>query len=337
MNITLNRPLPQRSTLALAALALLAACASVPERNAALDSARSNYEIAQGQNRVVMLAPEELKRANEALRAAELAKSNGAAPTTVDHLAYMAQQRVTIAQASADSRAAQAVTAGAGAERDRMRLALRTQQADVAQRQLASAERDNTRTQQQLADSRQNNARTAAALQSSQQNNAVQAAELDKATAAAQADRDRLARRDAQVGDLQAQLRAIDARKTERGIVVTLGDMLFSTGQARLQGDGAVKMTKLAEFLKRNPNRRASIEGYTDSVGSADSNQALSDRRAHAVMDALVEQGVPSNRLSTEAFGERRPVASNDTVSGRQQNRRVEIVFGPEAGDLLLK
>ena len=323
MNTILYRSLPKRSALALAALALVAACSSVPERNAALDAARSRYEIVQGQSRVASLAPEELRRASDALRVAEEAQARRASPATVDHLAYMANQQVTIAQASADSRAAQAVTAGAGAERDRMRLAQRTQEADMTQRQLASAERDNTRTRQQLANSQQDSARTAA--------------ELDKATAAAQLDQARLARRDAEIGDLQAQLRAIDARKTERGIVVTLGDVLFSTGQSQLQGEGARKMSKLADFLKRNPERRAAIEGYTDSVGSESSNQALSDRRAHAVKDALVELGVNSGRLSTEAFGESRPVAPNDTASGRQMNRRVEILFGAQEGDLLLK
>ena len=86
-------------------------------------------------------------------------------------------------------------------------------------------------------------------------------------------------------------------------------------------------MDQLAGFMKRNPEQHASIEGYTDSVGSTVSNQALSDRRAQSVMAALVQLGVSGSQLSTQAFGEDRPVAGNDTPAGRQMNRRVEIVL----------
>ena len=331
----MNKPLNkthtlQRTALVLATLAALAACSTVPARNASLDLARNRFDAAQGQSQVVALAPDELKRASEALRVAEQAQSQGANLATVDHLAYLASQRVTIAQDTAASRAAQAVTAGASAERDRMRLAMRTQEANAAQRQLASAERTQVRSAQELAAYEQ-------ALASSERSNANKAAELAQAAAAAQADRDRLARRDAQVDDLQSQLAELNARKTERGIVVTLGDMLFDTGRAELKGDGNRTMAKLADFLSRNPQRRAVIEGYTDSVGTAAFNQDLSDRRARTVKNALQNLGVAADRLSTQAYGEDSPVADNATAAGRQQNRRVEVVFAPAAGDVLLK
>jgi outer membrane protein OmpA-like peptidoglycan-associated protein len=272
---------------------------------------------------VATLAPEELKRASEALRVAEQAKANGDSPATVDHLAYLASQRVGIAQDTAASRAAEAVTAGAAAERDRMRLALRTQEVDAAQRQLASSQQANANTSQQLASSQQANANANQQLANSQQSNAIQQAQL--------------ARRDMQVGDLQSQLRDLNARKTDRGIVVTLGDVLFATGKASLQGDSVRTMAKLADFFKRYPQRTAVIEGYTDSVGSDTSNQALSERRAQAVMAALVGQGVPATRLHSEGFGEARPAGSNDSADGRRMNRRVEVVFATEAGDAMLK
>ena len=316
----------QRSALALAAVATLvslAACTSMPERNPALDLARSRFDAAQSQPQVVSLAAEELKRAGDSLRTAEAAQKSGQSIATVDHLAYLASQQVAVAQDTAASRAAQAVTASAGAERDRMRLAQRTQEADIAKQQLASSERTNVRTAQELA--------------SAQQSNASQASQLAAAAAGAQDDQARLAQREAQVRELQVQMSALNARKTERGMVVTLGDVLFSTGQSRLQGDGDRTMDKLAEFLRRYPQRTAAIEGYTDSVGSESSNQSLSDRRANAVMDALVGLGVPGYRLRSRGFGEARPVASNDTAEGRQMNRRVELVFAPEEGDALLK
>lgn len=305
------------------ALGALGACSSMPERNVALDQAQSRYAAAQGQSQVMTLAPAELKRASEALRVAEQAKANGESMATVDHLAYLASQRIGIAQDTAASRAAEAVTAGAAAERDRMRLALRTQEVDATQRQLASSQQANASTSQQLASAQQANANASQQLASSQQSNAMQQAEL--------------ARRDSQVGDLQSQLRELNARKTDRGIVVTLGDVLFATGQSTLQGDSVRTMSKLAEFFKRYPQRTALIEGYTDSVGSDTSNQMLSERRAKAVMAALVGQGVPSASLRSEGFGEARPVGSNDSADGRRMNRRVEVVFPTEPGDAMLK
>ncbi len=323
MKTPTKQTLFRRSALALATLATLAACSSMPERNAALDLARTRLDAAQGQTQVTSLAADELKRAAEALRKAEAAHKEGQSIANVDHLAYLASQQVAVAQDTASSRAAQAVTASAGAERDRMRLALRTQEVDAAQQKLASSERSQMRTAQELA--------------SAQQSNATQAGQLAVAAAGAQDDQARLARRDAQLQDMQAQMSALNARKTERGMVVTLGDVLFSTGQSRLQGDGERTMDKLAAFLRRYPQRTAAIEGYTDSVGSESSNQALSDRRANAVMDALVGLGVPGNRLRSRGFGEASPVASNDTAEGRQMNRRVELVFAPEEGDAMLK
>lgn len=323
MKNTSTSPRLLLTAAAAGALALLAACSSAPQTNAALESARSRFNSAQATPQVATLAAPELNRAREALRVADQARSDGAPLATVDHLAYLTRQRVVIAEDTATSRAAQAVTAGAAAERDRMRLAQRTQEADTAQRKLNTAEMTNQR--------------TAAELAAAEQASARKSAELAQADAAAQAEKERLAQSNARVNDLELQLRDLNARKTDRGIVVTLGDLLFSTGQARLQPEGNRSMMKLAEFLQRNPERRAAIEGYTDSVGTNAYNQDLSDRRARAVMAALVQMGVAPNRLTTQAYGEERPVADNGTANGRQMNRRVEVVFSPMAGDMIVK
>jgi outer membrane protein OmpA-like peptidoglycan-associated protein len=275
--------------------ATLAACSTTPDPNANLVQARTRFLSAQADPQVATLAPEELKRAGEALRLTEKTWSEGGKPATVDHLAYMTGQRVSLAQATAASLAAQAVTSGAAAERDKMRLAVRTNEADMAKQQLAA----------------------------SQQSNAQKTAELAAADAAARRDGYRM-------NDLEMQLRDMNAKKTDRGIVVTLGDVLFESGKSSLQAEGARNMAKLADVFKRNPQHKASIEGFTDSVGSADYNQDLSGRRASAVMSALVNLGVPANHLSMRAHGENMPVASNDTASGRQMNRRVEIVFASQ-------
>jgi outer membrane protein OmpA-like peptidoglycan-associated protein len=131
---------------------------------------------------------------------------------------------------------------------------------------------------------------------------------------------------------LEGQLRDLNAKKTDRGMVITLGDVLFDTDRSDLKPGAARNVERLASFLKQYPQRKATIEGYTDSTGSAEHNQELSARRAQAVRAAIVSMGVGGERLNTEGFGESRPVASNDNAGGRQQNRRVEIILSDEAG-----
>lgn len=292
-----------RAVYSVTLLALVAACSSVPERNTALESARSQFNEARNDAQITSQAPDELKRAGEALRTTDQARSNGESTANIDHLAYLTSQRVVIARETAASRAAQAVTASAAAERDRLRLDARTNEVNVAQQQLAVSE----------------------------QNNAQKTADLAAAEANAVRSQARVARQDQRVDDLEAQvgaqLRELNAVKTERGMVVTLGDVLFNSGKAELLPDGGKNIAKLAEFFRRYPDRTATIDGYTDSVGNANANFTLSERRANAVMSALVNQGVAANRLTMRGHGAEKPTADNGTPAGRQMNRRVEVVF----------
>lgn len=127
--------------------------------------------------------------------------------------------------------------------------------------------------------------------------------------------------------DLQRQIEVLQAEATERGIVLTLGDVLFTTGSAELQPGGYDNLNRLVDFLNQYPDRDALIEGHTDNVGSAESNERLSQQRADAVRAYLTRRGIDGVRLSTWGMGEAQPVATNDTAAGRQQNRRVEIVI----------
>lgn len=296
------------TTLAIVAV-MLGACSSMPDRNAALDQARSRFNLAQGDSQVAALAPDELSRAGESLRVADKAWTDGNSPVTVDHLAYMANQRVTIAQETASSKASQTIVANAGAERDRMRLESRTMEAESAKRDLNVSEQNSAMKSNQLANASASATATAAATALREQESAMRNA--------------------AAINDLQTQLSELNAKKTDRGMVVTLGDVLFATGDAKLLAAGSNSMVKLAEAFKSNPQRKATIEGYTDSVGAPNANYTLSERRASSVMTALTNLGVPSDRLSTRAHGEESPVADNGTAVGRQMNRRVEIVFAP--------
>lgn len=129
---------------------------------------------------------------------------------------------------------------------------------------------------------------------------------------------------------LESELKELKAKQTERGIILTLGDILFATGKDILMPGAIDTMDKLVAFLKKYPNRNVLIEGHTDSVGGETYNLGLSQRRANAVRAALISKGISENRISAKGYGESRPVASNSTSGGRQQNRRVEIVISGE-------
>lgn len=130
---------------------------------------------------------------------------------------------------------------------------------------------------------------------------------------------------------LQQEIEAMNARQTDRGLVLTLGDVLFETGNAELKPGVVMDLDRLAAFLQRYPARTAVIEGHTDSVGGEDYNQGLSQRRADAVRAYLVRMGVAAGRVTATGMGESAPVASNGNATGRQQNRRVEIIVSDQA------
>jgi outer membrane protein OmpA-like peptidoglycan-associated protein len=130
--------------------------------------------------------------------------------------------------------------------------------------------------------------------------------------------------RNAQIKQLQDSL---NAKQTDRGTVVTFGDVLFATNKADLKSGGLVNINKLAQFLQENPDRKVIVEGYTDSTGSDGYNQSLSERRATSVQVALIKMGVDPSRIVVQGYGKEYPVADNDSVSGRAMNRRVEVTI----------
>ncbi|MGE5450766.1 MAG: OmpA family protein [Acidobacteriota bacterium] len=131
---------------------------------------------------------------------------------------------------------------------------------------------------------------------------------------------------------LEQELQQLSAQKTKRGLVVVLQDVLFDVGKADLKEGARSRLEKLASALTNNPDRHVLIEGFTDSTGSAELNQKLSEERAQSVKDALTALGISADRIETKGFGKQRPVATNKTAAGRQQNRRVEVVFSNANG-----
>lgn len=270
----------QNNVLAISFLvvAALASCSSTPDRNARLEDARNSYRDAQSDPQVVNLAALELKEAGDALAKANNASNQRQDPATVDHLAYLAQRQVAIAQETAKRKGAEATVSQADAERDKIRLAARTEEADKSQRQAQDSEM--------------------------------------------------------RVRQLESQLNELNAKQTDRGLVITLGDVLFDTNRAQLKSGGVRDVRKLADALQQNPQRTVFIEGFTDSTGTESRNQELSEQRAMAVRDTLLGMGVASNRITTSGYGKSFPVASNNTEAGRQLNRRVEIIISDETGSI---
>jgi outer membrane protein OmpA-like peptidoglycan-associated protein len=142
-------------------------------------------------------------------------------------------------------------------------------------------------------------------------------------------------RNQATIAEQQRQLDALNAKKTDRGMVITLGDVLFNTGRSELSPNGVRNVQKLADFLAQFPEEKVLIEGHTDSVGSDSYNQGLSDQRASSVRSALMNMGISSERVAARGYGEAFPVASNDSASSRQLNRRVEIILSDANGNII--
>ncbi len=136
----------------------------------------------------------------------------------------------------------------------------------------------------------------------------------------------------ARARELEDQLAELKAKPSDRGMVLTLGDVLFDTGKAELKAGAMRTIDQLAAFMNKHPARTVMIEGHTDSVGSAAYNRKLSEQRADSVRFALVNRGISSTRILVRGLGLEYPVAGNGTAEGRQANRRVEVIISDESG-----
>ena len=292
-----------------AAGALLAGCASTPRRSPELAQARNAVETLSSQPQAMEAAGPDLKQSSAELKRAEAALRNGAPMDQVNQLAYLSLRHAQAGQARVDAARAQAEVAQSTQQRQQLLLEAEKHQAMTAQQQAQSAQQQAQSAQQQ-----------------------IQAAhnEAQQARMQAQSAQQQLASERQQFSQLQKQ--QLGAQQTEQGMVVSLSNVLFSTGKSTLQPGAHLQLDRLATYLKDHPKQRVLIEGNTDSTGSADSNQRLSATRAQAVAQALELRGVPQNQYQTIGLGEAYPVASNDTSAGRQQNRRVDVVFSNASG-----
>jgi outer membrane protein OmpA-like peptidoglycan-associated protein len=247
--------------------ALLSGCASKTSRPEGADQLRQTLTQLQSDPKLAGRAAVAIQEAEAAVILAEAAQED---PELGKHLVIMADRKLKIAQARAQSRWFEDQRVGLSQQRERSRLDSRTQEADSAR--------------QELSDSK------------------------------------------LQTADLQRQIVELNARPTDRGLIMTLGDVQFSTGKSQLREGVSQHLERLSTFLKSHLDRNVIIEGHADSQGSDQLNATLSKQRAEAVRSYLVSQGVDPARINADGKGASMPVASNDSPSGRQQNRRVEIV-----------
>jgi outer membrane protein OmpA-like peptidoglycan-associated protein len=157
-------------------------------------------------------------------------------------------------------------------------------------------------------------------------------AEARTAQQSAQTARAEAERQNQRASALQSQLEELKATNTQRGMVLTLGDVLFDTGSAVLKPAGEQMVRRIAEVMRQHPQQRVLIEGHTDSEGSDEANLTLSRQRAEAFAIPLIRDGIDPSRIEVAGRGEALPVAGNETPAGRQQNRRVEMVFSDQNG-----
>jgi outer membrane protein OmpA-like peptidoglycan-associated protein len=299
-------------------LLLASGCGSTQKEMMARDQverAKKTYAEAKANPNVEAYAPIQLLEAGKAVQSAE-------GTTDTDEmlqLGYIAERKSQIAVAAAEGRLAEKDIEKLNLETAEIIAQKRTREAKVAQREAERAKREAERS---LTAAEQ--ARAAAAIEATRAAKAKQ--EAEQARLAAQAEAEKAARAKAEADQLMKELSELKAQQTERGIVLTIGDVLFATGKATLSADANRSVDKLAEFLKKYPNRNVLIEGHTDSVGSDEFNRTLSQQRADSVKEKLVADGVDGARITTVGYGKKFPVASNDTAAGKQQNRRVEVI-----------
>jgi len=266
-----------------------AGCASTPQPNAALESARNIVRSAEADPNVVKYAALDMESAKNELAIAESAALHHD-DEAIAQPAYLAAQTARLAQLKASAEADDARVAAGQTQRDNIQLASRTREVDSANRQTDTANR--------------------------------------------QADSAKLARDQAtsKAVGLEAELDALKAEPTDRGLVLTPGDVLFDAGRSELNSGAARRLDRLVQFLVEHPSRRVEIDGFTDSAETGTNSLDLSQRRAEAVRWVLQGRGIEATRITTQGYGTAFPVASNVDAGSRQLNRRVEIVIGGEDG-----
>jgi len=251
-----------------------------------------------------------------------------------------AQAKIAADKKAAEEREVKARADAAAEVQRRLEAEQARKQAEAAQAEAVRMKQEAEKAAAEAARQKQeaDQARAAALAQEQAAQAAAEQAAKDRAAAQAEAEKARqaAAQAEAEKAQLRAQLLAqlnsiLQTRDSARGLIVNMSDVLFDTGSYTLKPGAREKLAKISGIVLAHPGLSLQIEGHTDSVGSDEFNQQLSERRADSVRDFLAENGVPSSSITPRGFGKTQPVASNDTPEGRQRNRRVELVVNGES------
>ncbi|MCX5832813.1 MAG: OmpA family protein [Deltaproteobacteria bacterium] len=266
----------------------------------------------------------------------------------ISRLAYMAERKSQTSVALAEGVVTRNEIVKLGKEKAEMQLLKSRMEQKLLQQDLDENAAALNRAKQQLASANSEAERARiladiqafeAALARSQAMAKAREAEMARAEAESQARDAEMARNEAvgqareaemaraELALLMKELSELQGQLTDRGIVLTIGDVLFATDKSNLNASAQISMDKLAAFLQKKQNRNLLVEGHTDSVGSDEYNQGLSEQRAASVKSALVKRGIASERIVTIGYSKKYPLASNDTAAGKRQNRRVEAII----------
>ncbi|MBB5209178.1 OmpA family protein [Chiayiivirga flava] len=310
-----------RTGLFLLALALAADAVAAPKVDPTVDRLRNELRALTSDPGLGDLAEAERIRAEQAIAALAAAGRRER-----EALAYIAERRVDIARSAAEVQFQQRQLDQLEREKDRIVLQATQRDAELARLEAEKLRLQNLARQEETLRAQQNEA-SAIALSELSSAEAEQA----RRVAAAQQAEASLARQEADLAfaaaeSLRLQLQSMTARSDARGQVMTLAGDAFASGQSSLRAEARSNLQRVVEFVNAYPGQPVLIEGHTDSQGSANLNQVLSQKRAEAVRDALIQDGVDGSRLSALGVGEDRPVADNASEDGRARNRRVEIV-----------
>jgi outer membrane protein OmpA-like peptidoglycan-associated protein len=317
--------------LALLMVVFLGACSSAPKQDLALQQVRAQLDDLEANQELAAYAPLALAEAERSLRQAETATGSD---TQRIHLVYMADRRIQIARAIAQNAQLDAEYQKLGDERSAMLIKGSKAEAERARAEAEQARMISQATAEDAERAREEamaaQQREAASVRDAAQ--AHEEAQQAKALATSSVTEAQLARREAdlameQADTLRRQLENLQLRQTESGVVVTLGDVLFESGQTQLLEEAMASLVEVVDLLQSEPDKNIRIEGHTDATGDADTNLEISEQRANSVFEALVSLGVDRSRFTVAGMGEDFPIASNDTEEGRRQNRRVDVIL----------
>jgi outer membrane protein OmpA-like peptidoglycan-associated protein len=325
----MSRPLTRFSLVLIAIL--LSACVAAPKKDLALERVRDELESLKSNPELAGHAPLALGEAERALRNAEMATGDDLYRA---YLVYMADRRIQIARTLAEREQYETTLNELQQEHSAMLIKASQLEADHARMEaeqarllVATTAEEAQRAKQEKEDALAKEAESARAAELS-----AQEADQARRLAESRASEAEYARREAeiasqQIDSLTRQLENLQLRQTESGVVVTLGDVLFASGETELVEGGLSSLEEVVDLLQTEPDKKIRVEGHTDSLGDAETNMQLSEKRAQAVRDALISLGVAADRVTALGMGEDFPIDSNDSEAGRARNRRVDVIL----------